>query len=480
MGPAQGDLLDYYDIMVIGKTGAGKSTTVDKLLIARLPGKEHIQQEQADTGSEAGITHDPHNRALRHENMTMWLISDKDFDLDRVSMRLKNMVFFRSLENPHTEINSIRESGMHIYESTRNCELFSNELTRLQVLDVPGFFGHEAAGQATVKDLSSHVVAVKEFDLLTMRKILRIKSTHNFKFNRIVYFLPVKGSLKRTSQDLIIELGVMKEYFGRPIFESMVVVATYPSDTYEYLEDDGRNLFPESKVQNTRRHLREALQDVFKCDDVPDPPIIFISLFDSCEEILRKVQTAPVKQDMLNLKFSSSICSRCDVKIIDEGAGKGQSSCCSFSDQYGAIALDESTCHPMMVPKYSTIMKFFGGVAHLITFRQFVGRWPSFENLDEECISCKQPPKSHGCMKVGSKVMFGKESLTVQHSTSAMDQYQITVVEDEADSEKLRDQIDSSSQTCDSDGAAECERQGNYHVYGDGRQVYKQPGVKLP
>ena len=163
-------VMDYYDIMVIGRTGMGKSTTVDKLLIARLPGsaveaaeagivEPQGQDWQAEAGTaeqqgrdrqeeEEGPVLTPDSRKLKHSDLIMWLISDKEFESDRVSMRLKNLVFFRSLEDSHKEINGSRESNMHIYNSTINCELFSNETTKIRVLDVPGFFGRDAAGEA--------------------------------------------------------------------------------------------------------------------------------------------------------------------------------------------------------------------------------------------------------------------------------------------------------------------------------------------
>ena len=102
---------------------------------------------------------------------------------------------------------------MSIHGSTQQPELLSNELTRIRVLDVPGFFGRDAASDDA--NLDSRMADTKDFDLATMRKVLRIKTAHNFKFNRIVYFLPERGSLKRTSQHLIMEIGIMEQYFGK-------------------------------------------------------------------------------------------------------------------------------------------------------------------------------------------------------------------------------------------------------------------------
>ena len=428
-------LLDYYDIMVIGKTGAGKSTTVDKLLIAWLPGRQFQEQpEQPQPGDQPpeqqqGVndtepTHNPEKGALQCSNLTMWLASESQ--IESGEKRLKHAVFCRSVEDSHKEINDAREDGT-VYEGriTEDCELFSNELTKIRVLDVPGFFGN--VKDLNNDDLDGRMKAVKNYDLFTMRTILSIKTTHNFKFNRIIYFLPEKGSLKRTSQELIIELKIMKEYFGRPIFESMVVVATFPSDVYENFEDDGRNLFPENRIQETRRQLLAGLQTVFRCDDVPDPPIIFISLFDTCEAILLKVQTAEVKQDCLDLEFASSVCHKCDKHIIREGEA-GPAVACSVPGRQGRISLDESTCHPLMIPKYSKIERILGGIAHVITAHRFLGHWPDFKTLDEKCVNCTQSPNTHGCMKICTKFMFEDESIEVKHSNSAADYVEVNQV----------------------------------------------------
>ena len=417
-------LLDYYDIMVIGRTGMGKSTTVDKLLIAQLLGAQQLGQ------GDVLPVYDRERRRLVCDDMTMWLISDKEFNLDRVSLRLKNLVFFRSVENSHKEINSSRESNMHIYESTDQCELLSNETTKIRILDVPGFFGKNAAREE--RNLSQRMEETRKTDLETMRKVLRIKNVHGLNFNRIVYFLPDKGSLKRTSQNLIIEIQIMEKYFGRAIFDSMVVVATLPTEVYDLIEDENKTLFTEANFEQTRKHLQEAIHMVFKCSDVPEPPLIFISLFDTCEAVLHKVQSSHVKQERIQLEFSCCLCTRCGVIVVEEGQGEDKAAHVLHKNRQGSISQDESICHPLMVPKYTKVEKFFGGIAHLVTLRRFVGSWPSFETMDEVCVNCEQSPGSHGCLQVGSAFKVGnwKDEIIVLHSTSAMETYQIKIQED--------------------------------------------------
>ena len=40
--------IDYYDIMIIGKTGMGKSTTADKLLVANRDGHVHLGSQHSE------------------------------------------------------------------------------------------------------------------------------------------------------------------------------------------------------------------------------------------------------------------------------------------------------------------------------------------------------------------------------------------------------------------------------------------------
>ena len=188
------------------------------------------------------------------------------------------------------------------------------------------------------------MVNIEDFDLATTRKVLHIKTAHNFKFNRIVYFLPDRGSLKRTSQHLIME---MEQYFGNSIFDSMVVVATLPPDVYECLNKD-QDLFKDKHHQATEKHLEEALGIVFKSDP-PKPPIVFISLFDTCKVILEKIRMAEVKQDRVDLEFSSSICAQCDITIVQEGKATAQVQSGRYSDQLDEVPLEETKCHPLMV-----------------------------------------------------------------------------------------------------------------------------------
>ncbi len=429
----ESSLLDYYDIMVIGKTGMGKSTTVDKMVVAKPRGARRERSGSASQLPEPIYT--IASRKLVCEDLTMWLVSDKpltektydDNALVKVSLRLKNLVHFSSVEKSHEEINKSRKSGMGIYDTTLECELISNEFTEVRILDVPGFFGRESIYNVENPETRASLTAGSA--LSTMRKVLRIKNAHSLNFKRVVYFLPEKGALRRTDQHLISELLIMETYFGRAIFDNMVVIATESLGAYRHANPTSI-MFTEEDFRQTKEHLQEGLQEAFNGENVPEPPIAFISLFDTCEEIMRKVRTAEVLKSSILLEFRHSLCARCGLTIVEEGKNDSESSYCTSPNRHGSITYDESTCHPIMIPKYSKVEKVVGGVLHLVTLRKFVGRWPSFETMDEVCINCKQPPKSHGCMKIGTEFQGAKNDGIVQHSSSAVEPYQIEIGEE--------------------------------------------------
>lgn len=420
----------YFDIMMIGKTGMGKSTTADKLLIANPYGEPYLgaQDEEPIRDDDSGC--------IQHSDMYMWHLSDEEDEIERVSRRLKNLVFYRSLENPHEEVKSSRTNGT--YGSTHQCELLSNDSTQIRVLDVPGFYGSEAASAGNVCD---RAVATANTDLSTMRKIFHIKTAKKFRFNRVVYFLPETGALVRHSQVLQTEIGIMESYFGRSIFESMVVVATYPASAYKFFNKD-HDLFPSEDYEKTRHYFQKAMVSVFGSEDVPQPPIIFVSLFDTCEEVYSKIKESKVSHEGVELEFNPFTCARCNIKIgslkegVPEDHKDGLMATCTHDDWSSAIPYEDSTCHPMMLPKYSKIQKIVGGIAHLITFKLFLGKWPSFRSLDEICIKCGDCPKSRGCHKVRTKYVHSTgSSIDVDHTNVVAESFEIKI-ESECDYEE--------------------------------------------
>ena len=415
--------MDYYNIMVIGTTGQGKSTTADKLLIANptqhryeggVPQRDPVLNEE--------------NRQLKMDDITMWLLhasneapedaQHKMMEQDNLqcaNTRVKCLVYFRNKKDPHREVNRARGTEMNIFSSTKHCEVLSNETSKVRVMDVPGFFDQTSLvlrNQNPGNSLEN--LQVNNLDI--MRRIVRIQTTLGMKFHRILYFLPCRGHLERADAHLKLELEWMVHYFGKFIFQCMVLVATIPSNISEDEDYPEHKKFPESSVKSTKDYFQKALTEVLSPDlakSVQCPPLIFISLTDSCEKILEKVRGAYETDVSLNLEFDPKTCANCGVKI---GVVKDQKVTCHFKSN--TIPYEDSTCHPKLVAKYSRADKVWGEFKHVVLFKWVRNPWPVF--VGEECASCKQSPDTLGCVKVGTqfpmKLKKKLETITVDHT----------------------------------------------------------------
>ena len=239
--------IDYYDIMVIGKAGMGKTTTADKLLIAN----PQCRNYQGDQYSEPEVN----GGCLNVEDLSIWLLSNAPDELERVKNRLKYIVFFRSLDNPHDVINSFHSEDKLSSGMTPDFELISNESTRIRVLDVPGFFGEGDAGTALTNSVQVASRAA-QIALRRMRNILRLQSEMKLKLRRILYFLPVHGALRRADAYLETELATLAKYFGKAIFDNMVVITTIPPEAYG---DGNKVVFSEKAMTTTKKCFNAAL-----------------------------------------------------------------------------------------------------------------------------------------------------------------------------------------------------------------------------
>ena len=416
-------LMNYYDIMILGLTGQGKSTTADKLLIANPTGCNYRQDPPIEYPE---LT--PVGQQMNMEDLSMWH-SDGELDsVERLSTRLKNLVFFRKLDDPHSHVNGYRAAGMLVCMKTLGCELLSNETSRMRILDVPGFFGEVSAEQlqaCSVPGAPSLMLAqnATSSHLGIMRNILHIQAMMSMKFRRILYFLPCRGRLERTNAALQQELQLMVHYFGRSIFETMVIVATLPDVVYDTMPAGFDVKFPTAKLEDTRRCFQEALRS-FLNDDVPSPPVIFVSLTESCESILEKVKATDVTRDGLQLQLSPSVCARCSMKI---GSLNGDRVAGTFGRDWSqSILYNHSLCHPILVPKYTQLQKFKEGVAYAVKtiLNRDEWNWPDFSV--EICPSCKQPSGAQGCMKIDQEYSLkeGAPPIIVDHTNQFQEPFE--------------------------------------------------------
>ena len=412
---------------ILGKTGMGKSTTGDKLLAADPYDKNYIGQQQAE---EEVVKESSEKRQFSCDDITLWKLSSNG-DYAKAKERIKRIVFQRSIEGEDI-FDPDRED---VDSDTKDCELLANETSRIRVLDVPGFFSSETLSLVQesfpvgLSSLEQGACNVQQANLGVMRQILRIQAEKGLIFRHILYFLPFRGPPDRADSVLQSELRVMKYFFGRAIFECMVVVATMPSSVSK------KGVFSDRDFMKTKRAISRALELTFNPQisrdttatpvKQPNPPVIYVSLEETGIEIYKKLTVLDMEhKDGLQLKFDEGACARCALKV---GYYMGEKVVCIMDDNgmQKRMAYDESKCHPLIKPKYSQLEKFVGGIAYIVLLGipKLVGAtWPGFFNSDEECANCNRPPGSEGCIRVRQQ---SEITGNVVDHTSELDKVQV-------------------------------------------------------
>ena len=171
----------HFDILVIGRTGMGKSSTVDKLMV---PNTQETPQAQNSTmftdkqpidfnpGSSSSnklkiprsgvqvqksekaktLEVDEHRANIQSNNLSAWVLSDKEDKLENDLTRLKNIVYCRELNESHEQIHTLREdkeAKKSYYATSKSCQLLINDDSNIQVLDTPGFFSENRFEEAS-------------------------------------------------------------------------------------------------------------------------------------------------------------------------------------------------------------------------------------------------------------------------------------------------------------------------------------------
>ena len=158
-------MAEYTDIVLIGKTGHGKSTTGNILL---------------------ALSPDGGNPSARVE-----IVNDGRF-----------------AERDHFVVSTGLES------CTKRLQSLENDQTKIRVTDVPGFSDSTRQEGTTVF----------QTNLQFIRDVSRANNT--FQFDYVLYFLPFREPPERADGSFREELEALYFYFGETIFDHMIMITT--------------------------------------------------------------------------------------------------------------------------------------------------------------------------------------------------------------------------------------------------------------
>ena len=349
----------YYDILVVGRSGLGKTTLVKK--IESIAVKEKLE------------TNNTNSRALPEETFS---------NQQSASVRL---------------------------DSTKTFELLCNDQIAVRVLDVPGF--QPSAAGCDHSGSENRSVDHNMFEIF--HGITEKKMQENLQICRVVYFLPSRGALEVADGRLKEELRALYTFFGLSVFKCMVIAATQNpklSKKAAFVQ------FDEEDMQSTRDTLHEALKDVISEEIVIDcPPVIFIDQSIDGATALEEIKQAKVlsrEEHALEFNsFESESCARCSLKTVCYTNNHELRFVSCENDKY--LPLEKTMCHPAFKENHSKRGKIIGGICHIITLgifwiicfclkRDISGVWPCFTTKTSLiCVVCKKAPGTPGCTFVG-------------------------------------------------------------------------------
>ena len=377
----------YYDVLVLGRTGMGKSTLANKLLGIDPDTKQLYEALPAGKGTESVI---------------------KKWDIEG-------------------DPNLYFDMGDGAESVTKTCKVLSNENTMTRVLDTPGFTSMDIA--------STYGIARGNWECL--RLVVQKQRGCDLRFSRVVYFMPSRGPPERVDGTLQEEIEALHGYFGQKIFDILVVAVT--NINRDHYQEAG---FLNEDFRRTQEVFLAAYEGKTGTSLPKCPPIIYVSFLEDHQNVLNRITSAEVISDAEMLDYSPEFpidreekmptseppnattwneCKKCAAMILtDVDPKSGAVSRRVQLEDEAPISYDNSSCHPDFVPKYSTYKKFVGGIGHIFTlgfFMCFKFSWPGFTNSEQVCIECSRLPRTEGCCPVNQSLELNGTNYKVDHET---------------------------------------------------------------
>ena len=383
----------YYDIVLFGRTGQGKSTLGNKLL-----------QHKTKPKSLMKITHALTNtRRMQGQEIPV---------LKETSINFSH--FFTS--------NDVTTPGASMLSVTNIPEVALNPESQVRVLDMPGF--------ADTAVFSKTGATIFEDNLKLFRAIQHQQQwlTNKWHFSRVLYFLPVRGIVEKVDATLQEELKVMFHFYGFDIFKCMVIIATTQKRRHRpqerlYKEDieDIKEAFLLAFHMATANDAIGAKNQLTKC-----PPVVFIGIDD--EDVLEAIQKAEVlvKDFKFVPKFDNT-CINCAAKILYHQNPAGDIEPYLIQRNGEQKKYEESYCHPYFIQRSTQVERIFGTFAHFATlgipyiYGKYSGHdtWAGVYSSDEICVNCH---RFLGCKECCYKVKTKFLGEEVEHRTTLAEQ----------------------------------------------------------
>ena len=381
---------NYYDILLLGRTGRGKSTLGNKLL-------------QCDTHKDS--------KSL-FKIQTKPYSTKKKFTAESEVIEIKKP--FERFATTDDIPNSQEEKK--IESVTKVCEVAVNTSTAVRVVDTPGF--------ADTNALSEVASTVYLANLHIFRWIAHIRvqlEKHNkLKVRRVVYFLPDRGVPEKADGILREEIKVMYHYYGKFVFDCMVIVATQQQRYRDVI-------FTKEDSETVRTTFKYAVSQVTKID-IDCPPVVYIAFDDKEDVVLSKIQTAKVLvNEEFTLNFADGTCLRCSSKTryVQSPSGPLQKIGILHGNDDSLVKYDESKCHPRFYARSGGNERLLGSLAHGVTLGipylvlnkgLRMETWSGLYDIVEICPVCKKLPGAVGCCQVMTQVKIGTEVVVVDHT----------------------------------------------------------------